>query len=78
MQQSRQLASVTSSIQELDYEPAGGGGDKAEQKNVKRITGCWKKDLLHLYESSMLYDCTFKVGAGNNDKGGCKVLFFVF
>jgi hypothetical protein len=76
MQQSRQLASVTSSIKEMDSEPAGEGA-VAEKNNVKRVTGCWKKDLLHLYESSMLYDCTFKVGASNNDKGGCKVTLFV-
>lgn len=42
----------------------------------------WYIDLLQMYESSTLYDCTFKVGS-RNAKGGCQVvnffsLFWVF
>jgi hypothetical protein len=49
----------------MDFQQAAG-------RNEMQRSGHFKTDLLQMYESSRLYDCTFKVGS-ENAKGGCKV-----
>jgi hypothetical protein len=45
--------------------------------NEMQRTGSHETDLLQMYETSILYDCTFKVGS-ENARGGCKVRYLHF
>jgi hypothetical protein len=54
----------------MDYQQAEAASGRNE---LQQTAGRHKKHyLLQMYESSKLYDCTFKVGS-EKTKGGCKV-----
>lgn len=57
---------------EVTESSASSSEASVRNKNTVQRTGHWNTDLLHLYESSILYDCTFEVGA-ESERGGCKV-----
>jgi hypothetical protein len=41
-------------------------------EKYQKLSQDWNADLLHLFESEDLYDCTFKVGRDDLESG-CKV-----